>query len=177
MKRLILLIPVVLLAACSAAPASPMAPTAVQPAASAGAPMNTTPSPTPTLAPTPSPAAPTTFEVGQEVATRAATFLISESKVIDPKDRNVQAFMLKSCLSASVEERATFSSARWTALGPDGERYQPSEWTDIQPGYLYEMEVDPGECVKGWLQFDTKDKLTELRYENAQGERFSYRLG
>lgn len=171
MKRAAILALLPVLVACSGAPApsAPAAtPTAVAAATSAPAPAPTTEKPTPTPSPTT-----TMLQFGQEGSTRSATFVISESKVFND-GRNVQAFMLKACLSESEREANAFTSALWSAIGPEGERYQPSDWSDIQPGYHYEMPVSPGECVKGWLQFDTKDEIVEVRYQSQRGDRVAY---
>lgn len=168
-----------LLTGCSAAatapvastpPATPLPPTTLMPTPTASpppaAPTSTTPSPKPSSE---------LLKFGEEGTTPTATFLFSQRKVVDPKKRHVQSFMLRGCLKAGSES-THFSSQFWTAIGPDGERYRPAEWTDIQPGFTYEMPVKPGECVKGWLQFETQDKLVELRYQNDAGARLGFEV-
>lgn len=171
MRRLAVLVLAPLMGACSGAPAT--TPTS----ASSPTPSVTSATPAPSRTPIPT-ALPTSalLEFGQEGATKAATFVISESKVIDPESRHLQVFMLRACMRATETEANAFTSSLWMAVGPDGERYQPSDWSDVQPGYHFEMPVQPGECVKGWLQFETRETLVEVRYQNDAGERVAYRV-
>ena len=160
MKAFALPLVALLLAGCTAAPT--VTPTAT--------PTQSSSTPTPTATPTPSPT-PTLLALGQSGSTPTATFTMTERKLF-ADGRHVQAFMLQGCLSKTAEA-TSFTSSLWQAIGPDGERYNPAEWSDIQPGYKYDMPVSPGECVKGWLQFDTEDKIVEVRYQNSTGERVS----
>ena len=174
MKRVLSILAVIpLLAACSGAPAAP-APSLVSPSPSASVTPSPTPTPTPAPTPTPTPTS-TSFAIGDEVSLGNASFTVSEYKVLDPKGRHLQSFMVRGCLSPDAEA-SPFSYVRWTAMGPDGERYEPSDWSYIQPKYGYEMDVKPGECVKGWITFETKEKIARLKYENASGQQFTYVL-
>lgn len=115
---------------------------------------------------------------GETVQLAHVSFTLSERKIIPAKSSRgrLQLFMVKGCLNPG-EEAAPFSYLRWTAYGVDSERFPPVSWSDIQPAYPSGDEnVQPGQCVKGWIQFETDAQLVELRYANETGESITYKL-
>ncbi|MCW5954802.1 MAG: hypothetical protein KIT69_21310 [Propionibacteriaceae bacterium] len=107
------------------------------------------------------------------------SFQVQSSKRFRDSGRDVRAFLVKACVNDSSEPQ-TFSYMRWTAVGPDSERFEPTRWSDIQPSFPSGLddsdEVKPGDCVKGYIQFEPDVKLTELRYANDRGDSATFDL-
>ena len=113
--------------------------------------------------------------VGTKVKSSFATFLLerkSTLKSIDPSVPLGDGFVYRMKVCQGKKSKASsFSSARWTALGTNGERFRPSGisgYSAVEPVYPFEASsftVLPGECFSGNLIFITKQEIKELRYE------------
>lgn len=141
--------------------------------------VTTTPTPVETMA-TPTPQA-QIKQIGEKVDGEVATFTLEKTEVKqDSYSGAITGFLVKACNIS--DETRIFSSEFWSAVGSDGGRYQFNVSGGMfTPAYPLvpdaEAEVEPGDCLKGWMQVENGDEqIKELRYIHPDGERFTWVL-
>ena len=113
--------------------------------------------------------------IGTNLKSSFATFLLQGKSTLRSIDPTVPlgdgfVYRMKVC-NGNKSEASKFTSARWSALGVNGERYRPSGisgYSAIEPVYPFDdsaFTVLPGECFSGNLIFITKQVIKEIRYE------------
>jgi hypothetical protein len=113
--------------------------------------------------------------IGTNLKSSFATFLLQGKSTLRSIDPTVPlgdgfVYRMKVC-NGNKSEASKFTSARWSALGVNGERFRPSGisgYSAIEPVYPFDdsaFTVLPGECFSGNLIFITKQVIKEIRYE------------
>ncbi|CCH77742.1 exported hypothetical protein [Nostocoides japonicum T1-X7] len=94
-----------------------------------------------------------------------------KAKVPMPQDQRtsgqLSAAMVKSCLHVDVAS-SSFSWTHWNVAASDSSQYPSSGTTwGTWPGPMYPVEkkLKPGDCVKGWIYFDTEPGVKIARIE------------
>ncbi|MBK8462467.1 MAG: hypothetical protein IPL36_05395 [Nigerium sp.] len=180
MKRLVPLALLALLVGCTGTPAATTTTTTAKATTTA------TTSPTPSASRTPSAtAAPSAvMGMGGTAKTKATDYTLTDYKEIPANDTwgPWQLVKVRGCRHADAEPAPT-SSSLFHVQDASGGRYQASYIvgdSDFAPAYPSGNEpedvLQPGECVEGWLPYETDATLVALVYANEAGERITWRL-
>lgn len=99
-----------------------------------------------------------------------ATLQVTDVRIVEEYGFVTTGAKVTSCNNGT--EPVGFSSEVWLGTDADGGRYSPTPATsgELKPAYPSSTfdqasETAPGECLTGWILFDT-DNLVELRYRS-----------
>lgn len=138
-----------------------------------------------TPTPTPKPTA-TALPLGATARIPNVDLTVSEYKgvyKVAVGSKSMQAVLVKSCVTKVPigEQGILFSRSPWRLIGPDSEQY-PRSSTAYQdsksPKYPFSDDklYQVGECVKGWIEFDTSEPVVQVGYANSRGDSATWAL-
>lgn len=117
---------------------------------------------------------------GETYRTENVTITVSKiqrsTKTKLSPDIKAAGALVKSCVLSvpGDADHVAFTWDPWTAVGPDSESYPAANWQTVKtPEYPNDTDrgFDPGDCVKGWIVFDTSgDQIVGVHYQNSVGE-------
>lgn len=111
-----------------------------------------------------------TLVIGDTYEGPSASLQVVDFQIVEEYGMVVSGAQVVSCNKSM--QTVTFTSEVWLGVDADAGRYTPSfaGSSTLKPEYPTSTfdqtsETAPGECLKGWILFDT-DVLVELRYRS-----------